>query len=171
MVALADDGTQSNNLYTAVLGETVFIVRGQNVFTVGSLGGPIKLHLLEHVATGMWADETALWIATAPQTYLSNDAGWTWIVQPGKVAVGPGLYTTSGANLEVSSTVPFVEDHFPIRLTDKGSWSIQRHNGKHGSNSSGRTMPLWKWGEELQPQCPPMGCSCSPKRTMSSHCT
>jgi len=115
----------SNNVYTAIIGTTVFIVRGLQIYTVGSNSIRYTLNLVQPLtspAKGMWADQHTVWISTAVATYRSSDLGWTWIKQNSVVAVGPGLYTTGSTNwVQGGSTQSFVESvEFPLQLHNSG---------------------------------------------------
>jgi hypothetical protein len=114
----------SGTVYGAVLGYTVFVVRGSKIYTVGSLNVLSLIKTLpDGVATGIWADDNTVWVSTTAGTYMSTDAGWTWIVLANKFAVGPGLFTElGGANILANSDETFAEvvGMFPLLLTNGG---------------------------------------------------
>ena len=115
------DGVGS--VYGAVLGATVFVARGSNIYTVGSLNVRSLIYTLPAgAATGIWADDLTVWVATTVGTYMSNDAGWTWTVLNDEFAVGPGLFTKPGsASIWTHSDETFSETiGFPLRLTNGG---------------------------------------------------
>lgn len=125
----------SGAVYAAVLGTTVFVVRGSKIYTVGSLNVLSLIKTLESgAATGIWADDVSVWVSTTTGTYMSNDAGWTWIVLTNKFAVGPGLFTSLGsANIWMNSDETFAEvaDMFPLRLTNGGLLSSPQNGWRH----------------------------------------
>lgn len=131
-----------NRVYTALIGSTIFAAQGKNVYTVGSKSSLVKLAVakgLDSDATGIWADQTTVWVATGTATFMSNDLGWTWIEQPGSVAVGPGIYITGPSDpLVVSSTDSFVDSvGFPLKLNNSGALSSDTTNFRSGFELSG----------------------------------
>jgi len=114
-----------NEVFTAALGCLFFIVRGREVFTIGSTLTNAEL-IFEFpegtVATGVWADALTVWVSTNTGTYMSNDAGCFWFFQEDAFAVGPGLYRTKGSGvISVSSDKSFFESmNFPLRLNNRG---------------------------------------------------
>jgi hypothetical protein len=117
--------TGNGVLHAAVLGNTVFAVRGVNIYTVGSLNDMQRIFTLQPAtdfATGVWADDRTVWVSTTTHTYMSNDAGWTWTLLEQQRAVGPGLFITpDSANIWRSSSETFVQaTQFPLHLNNGG---------------------------------------------------
>jgi hypothetical protein len=136
------EGDSVHNVYTAVIDSTILAAQGANVYSIGSEGVLVKLELpkpLDSPATGIWADRVSVWVATQTRTFLSNDVGWTWIEQPGTVAVGPGIYVSTPAGpLSVSSSDSFVESAgFPLRLNNSGALSSDTTNFRSAFEYSG----------------------------------
>jgi hypothetical protein len=114
-----------NDVFTAALGCLFFIVRGREVFTIGSALAQAEVIFefeADTVATGVWADALTVWVSTNKGTYMSNDAGCFWFFQEDAFAVGPGVYRTEGSNIiSVSSDKSFSDSmNFPLRLSNRG---------------------------------------------------
>jgi hypothetical protein len=122
-------------VFAAALGDTVFVARGASISTVGSLNVYKLVYTLPSgLATGMWADNVTVWIATTVGTYMSNDAGWTWTFLEDVFAVGPGLFTKTGsANIWTNSDETFSETiGFPLRMTNGGLLSSPSTGWRNG---------------------------------------
>lgn len=136
---------QQNPVFAGVVDRLFFIARGRYVFTAGSLG---KLEqnfelAVGTYATGLWVDKTTIWIATNKGTIMSYDAGWTWVEQKDKFAVGPGLYTMIGSNnLSQTADRAFTQSvDFPLYLKDSGllynsTWSTWFEDKTMGGEST-----------------------------------
>jgi hypothetical protein len=114
-----------NEVFTAALGCLFFIVRGREVFTIGSALTNAELIFEfqdDAIATGVWTDALTVWVSTNKGTYMSNDAGCFWFFQEDAFAVGPGLYRTKESSvISVSSDKSFLESmNFPLRLNNRG---------------------------------------------------
>jgi hypothetical protein len=111
-------------MYAGVVGRLFFIVRGRDVYTTGSLGTLVRIHQFDNLtfATGIFYDETTVWIPTNKGTFMSNDAGCSWVDQKDVFAVGPGLYTTKdSAFIWETTKKPFAQVvGFPLRLNNGG---------------------------------------------------
>jgi hypothetical protein len=116
--------TNSNdNIYAAVVGKTVFLARGKNVYTVGSLNDLQELgDLGNRVATGVWADDQTVWVSTDKGTHISSDLGWTWTVMDNYFAVGPNLFTSPGSDMISQGPIlTFAQGvAYPLRLSNSG---------------------------------------------------
>jgi hypothetical protein len=128
---LPTDEFVSRNLHSAVLGSTIFLVRGNKVYTVGSsLRTPVMLlPPLEGVGEGpyegIWADANTVWVGGSPVSYMSNDAGWTWTRLNERWVVGPGVafadLRAARHTIQLASSASFVEDvPYPLVLHDNG---------------------------------------------------
>lgn len=128
--SLPSDRFANQILHSAVLDSMVFLVRGPNVYTVGSLNAPALLATLNSVGDGefggVWADRTTLWVSGLTSSYMSTDAGWTWTPLFEKWAVGPGVFygnvRSPNPIIELASEPSFEErDHFPLTLHNNGA--------------------------------------------------
>jgi hypothetical protein len=117
-------------LHSAVLGSMVFLVRGPNVYTVGSLKTPALLTTLNSVGegrfAGVWADHATVWVSGLTTSYMTTDAGWTWTPLFDIWAVGPEVFysnvRTSNPSIEIASEPSFDEqEHFPLTLHNNGA--------------------------------------------------
>jgi hypothetical protein len=107
--------------YPAVLGKMGFVARGTSVFSLGNMGSATVILSTTSPCTGIWADSSVLWVGTAQQAYMSVDAGWTWFLQEGARAVGPGLYAKNGALYKEKANSSFFEEvAYPLKLTSQG---------------------------------------------------
>jgi hypothetical protein len=128
--SLPPDPFTAKVLHSAVLGSMVFLVRGANVYTVGSLKTPTWLTRLSSVGegefAGVWADHTTVWVSGLTTSYMTTDAGWTWTPLFNSWAVGPGVFygnvRASNRSIELASEPSFEEqEHFPLTLHDNGA--------------------------------------------------
>jgi hypothetical protein len=113
----------TGNVFAAIIGSTVFIARGRYVYTVGSLNVlEMVFDLGTGVASGVWADDTNVWVATDKGTCVSRDLGWTWTLFHEFSAAGPGWFTKTGSdNVWGTSDLSFAQEvPFPLRLNNSG---------------------------------------------------
>lgn len=118
----------TSKVYAAAGGRMFFVVRGREIYSVGSqLPKAQLIYSLPtgSVASGMWGDRQTVWVATDRGTYMSSDVGCTWVLQANSVAVGLGLYTkASDALIYTNSADTFAQSiRFPLRLNNGGRLS------------------------------------------------
>jgi hypothetical protein len=111
----------SGKVYVAVLKSMAFIAKGSDMYTVGSLFSLQLLRPLGLICVGVWCDDIAVYAAIGGDTIMSCDGGWTWVTQPGKVAIAPAIYKDFTNKIWTSSLNSFqVDVGLPLRLNNSG---------------------------------------------------
>ena len=111
----------SGNTYACMLGSLVFFVQGADLYTVGTLKVVVKLKTFDAACTGIWSDDVAVYVDVDRTTHMSIDRGWTWVTQPGKSAIAPGVYKDGSNRIWMSSLNSFqIDVGLPLRLNNSG---------------------------------------------------
>jgi hypothetical protein len=121
---------QRASSHMAILNSTFFVTHGRSLYAlrvVGELAETLRIGEeldATEVFTGIWADNRAVWAATATSTYMSSDNGWSWTLMLYKRAVGPGLFLGGGMVLAANPTTLKEDLRYPLVLSDSGLLTV-----------------------------------------------
>lgn len=107
--------------HLAMIGEVVFLALGKTIYSIGSNLSAYKIKTpTVDVCTGIWTDDSTIWVAAGNMSYMSCDKGWTWIEQLGVRAVSRGMYIRS-LSMVISDPTRFQDDvQYPLKLNNRG---------------------------------------------------
>jgi hypothetical protein len=98
-------------IHAAIIDSLVVVGRGGTISAFGADGVLRTIRTVAGAITGVFADDSSVWVGTDTQTtYLSLDAGQTWLQLNDARAVAPWLVVQNGYFYEVEYIPPEPDD-------------------------------------------------------------